>query len=217
MISPLDWTADGWTAAANWTMAIAAVAAAITAWRGLDAWKRETDWKEDRELARRFLMAVYSYKFALDHLRSMYHLSPELFEEGEKTLEIMSGDHNYIKRVVRLYESRWARVDKISVDLFTLLLETDSYWGAELREKWSKILKIEHRISRAIEFHLRWLNRENDAFPSHYENDDSRIRDFSIIFRDGNPGAKNETSEEIGLALLEIEHYLKEKIGSRKS
>jgi hypothetical protein len=192
-------------------MAGAAAGAAVATIRGINVWKTQGIWQFDNDLARRLLIAIYTYRSSLYSVRHPAMSNSEMTLEEEDAKEI---SHSEARRrgVIEAYVRRWKKHAEKSNELEALLVEADAVWGSELSSLVAALRSLEHELFVYISLHLDAHYRGNTALAIEYREILKTKRD--ILFDMMND--EDVFRKDFIAQLVPIETYLRTKLG-RKS
>lgn len=199
-------TAAVWVALGTIMTGCAAVAAAIAAFMGLDSWKHQATWQQDRDLARRLLIALFVLRDRIAEVRNPFMFegerTPDRSEAATKPLSPSEG--------TRLaYSRRWSRVVDARREVEALALEADAVWGNRLRELLTSLYSLNHELYNVISIYLDSVSNEDEEIRREFRTILRNKRNILYDTKDEEDIFKNDYLT----ALNSIEDYLRKKIG----
>ncbi len=204
---------EAWSAIANGIMAGAAVVGAYTAVKGVNTWRRQLTWQSDNELSRRILILLFRHRDAIASVRHPAVFQAEVTDamaDVEIELELSNGHRKHLE-TVSVYERRWAKITEVRSELYPALLEADAVWGSEVRALIDPIYKLELELRMYLQnwFRVMEVDREGSrraaAEKSLRKKRDVLYDDFS---------EDDEFNKDYSIALMPLEKFLRDKLGS---
>lgn len=197
------------SALGNLLMAGAAIAGAMAAFLGLSTWRNQSLWQADNELAKRALIAIYSYRDSLFAVRhpAMSNSEMELTDE-EKNGISAGGDKS--AGVINAYAKRWERHSSSKNSLEVILVEADAVWGGQLRERVEPLKKLEHELYAYILLHADAHWRGPTELAKQYREILKTKRDILYDLLDNE---KDDFRVDFKNGLGPVEEYLRNKLG----
>jgi hypothetical protein len=197
---------DGWSAVADLIVAVAAAVGALAAWRGLKTWKDQNKWQVNSDLARRVLVATYRYRDAVWDVRR------RTFTKSEMTTgTVLPGSVWQSPDGTRLaIERRWNDVGNARLELSSVLLEAEVFWGDTLKEPFSKMLKEERRLNRASRLFLQTIDDRLEK--SVAANAHQRIKEEGGIHFEKTENDDDEFRSNFNSLIEDVEKVLRKKM-----
>ena len=198
-----------WEIAPNVVTAGAAVAAVLYARSGLNTWRKQLKGTADFELAHSLLSKTYQLRDSIDKLRAHFMPTAEISEDDPavKNLTPQERDHLAFQRGL---EARWSLVQESGRGMEPLLVEAESLWGHEAREKFNALFKVTHDLRFAINMYLR---ANNPSIPEQLRqkaldwNADRKIDE--IIFDHSSRDNPDEFNKKLEQAIKPVENELR--------
>ena len=145
-------------------LALAGIIGSVVAILGLSTWKRQLYGQTEYELAKRLLKSLYYLREVITDARHpfmLYSTEPDLPKEK---LEYMSKEEKDWHSQVQAWEKRWEPIAKARADLDTNVLESEVYWGNEIKVKMEQVYRLQGELFRAIQEHMLRTNpRDRDT------------------------------------------------------
>ncbi len=131
------------------TVGGAAAVAAYAAYRGIESWRNELGGKASFEVSRDLLRVTYKLRDEIQYFRSPFidgRDFPEGYSPIAETDAEKTGD-----AYAHVYNNRWKPVGNAARDFDGALLEAETLWGEELKEKGKTLLKAVHTLRISME------------------------------------------------------------------
>ena len=160
-------------------LAIAGVIGSVVAILGLNTWKRQLYGQSEYDLAKRLLKSLYLFREVINNARHpfmQYSATPDLPEEK---LEQLSRQEKDWHAQAQAWEKRWEPVAKARADLDTNVLESEVFWGNEIKDKMAKLSRLQAELLVAIQEHIERTDPRNPD--ETYHGQDSR-RNKEIMY-----------------------------------
>jgi len=145
-------------------LATAGVIGSIVAILGLNTWRRQLYGQSEYDLATRLLKNLYLFREVISNARHVfmqYSVVPDLPQEK---LEQMTKEEKDWHSQMQAWEKRLEPVAKVRADLDTNVLESEVFWGTEIKDKMSKIYQLHGELFGAIQEHMLRTNpRDRDT------------------------------------------------------
>lgn len=132
----------------------AAVAAVIYARSGLHTWKQQLRGSSEFELAHSLLTESYRLRDSIESARSPFMSAPELKADDPEAAGLNPSERSHLS-FARGLETRWERVSEAARGLDPLLIQAESLWGREVRDKFSPLRKMAYELRFAMDMYLR--------------------------------------------------------------
>lgn len=169
--------------------------------KGLQAWKRQLRGNADFDLARRFLLATYGVRHAVQLARAAFLTTAEMNTALASRTEAMTAAAGDGKDgEMAAYQIRWQRVNTALTDFHGVALEAEALWGPDAAAKTGEVIRLANELHHAIQ---RWVNRS--GHPLNYEEDEKVTRTVSEIDADG----YRDYSDRFAAALAGVDHLTK--------
>ena len=186
-------------------LAIAGVIGACVAILGLNTWKRQLYGQSEYDLARRILKSLYLFREAMNNARANlmeYSAIPDLPKDQ---LEQLSKEEKEYWAIRQEFTKRWEPIGKARAELDTNILESEVFWGNEIKEKIAKLSLLYAKWFVAVREHLE---RTNPRDPDETYSVAERKANNAIIY--GGSGRTNDAFlDEMLTAIEDIEIVLK--------
>lgn len=195
---------------ANGMMACAAIAGAIAAFKGLNTWKNQSLWHADSELAKRVLLAVYTFRDSLYSVRHPVMSASEMELTTDECQGIVAGNDRSAG-VINAYAKRWERHSEKSRELDALLLEADVVWDNTLRTRVDALKQLERELYLYIGLHIDAHHRGDTDLAEDYRDILGEERD--ILY--DNLSDTDEFRADFEAAMGPVEGFLKTKLGRK--
>lgn len=184
----------------------AAVAAAIAAFMGLDSWRHQATFQQDRDLARRVLIATFVLRDRVSDVRN-----PFMFE-GERVPDRTEGgakEISYEEGTRLAYSRRWSKVIDAIREVQTLTLEADAVWGDELRRLLTDVHKLNRELYNVVSLYLDSISEKDEELKKEFRTILKSKRD--ILYDKGviDDVFNSDYSQSLG----RVESYLRGKMG----
>lgn len=186
-------------------LAIAAVIGSIVAIMGLSTWKRQLYGQSEYELAKRLLKSLYLFREVINNARHPFMQYSAVPDLPQNKLEQMTKEEKEWHAQAQAWEKRWAPVAKARADLDMNVLESEVFWGDEIKEKMAKISQLQVELLVAIQEHIERTN-PRDPDQSYQGDESKRVR--AIMYGIGDR-SKDAFLDRILSAIEEIESILK--------
>lgn len=181
------------------------VVGSIVAILGLNTWRRQLHGQSEYDVARRLLKSLYLFREVMNNARHAfleYSGSPDLPKEK---LEKLSDKEKEWYAIGQAFEKRWEPVAKAISELDADVLESEVFWGNEIKDKLKQISLLHAEWMVAIEEHMERTNpREPDK--NYYGEEAKRNR--AIMFGRSDR-TKDKFLDRMLTAIEEIEIVLK--------
>lgn len=193
-------------------LAVAAIIGSIVAILGLSTWKRQLYGQSEYDLAKRLLKSVYFFREVISNARHpfmQYSATPDLPKDK---LDQLSKEEKEWYAKAQAFEKRWEPVAKARAELDTNVLESEVFWGNEVKDKVASIRQLHAELLVAIEEHLE---RTNPKDPDESYRDDDLKRNGAIIYGKSDR-TKDPFLDKMLTAIEDIESILKPFIRTGK-
>jgi len=180
---------------------------------GLTTWKRQLHGQSKYDIAKRLLMSLYLFREAITNARCPiveYYAVPDLPKEKLETLSAMEKEWH---SKVQAYEKRWSPMAKAQAELDINMLESEVFWGNEIKDKIQPLRRLRAELHVAIEDHLERTNPNNHDKTYSYSGDDCKKNRAIIYGKDDR--AKDPFLNKMLTAIEAIEAVLKPCINKR--
>ncbi len=142
-------------------LAIAAIIGSVVAILGLNTWRRQLYGQSEYDLAKRILKSVYLFREVITNARHpfmQYSATPDLPKEK---LDQLSNEEKEWYAKAQAFESRWEPVAKARAELDANVLESEVFWGNQVKDKAACLRELHAELLVAIEEHLKRTNPKN--------------------------------------------------------
>ena len=195
-------------------LAIAGVIGSIVAILGLNTWKRQLYGQSEYDLAKRLLKSLYLFREVINNARHPFIQYSSVPDLPADKLEKLSKEEQEWYSQAQAYEKRWEPVSKARAELDTSILESEVFWGNEIKDKMAELSLLQAELLVAIEQHLQ---RTNPKTPGEtYRAED--LKENREIMYARNDRSKDAFQDRMLTAIEDIETILKPYIKTgRKS
>lgn len=139
-------------------LAIAAIIGSVVAILGLNTWRRQLYGQSEYDLAKRILKSVYLFREVISNARHpfmQYSATPDL--PKEKLKELSKEEKEWYAKA-QAFEKIWEPVAKARAELDTNVLESEVFWGNQVKDKVTSLRELHAELLVAIEEHLEKTN-----------------------------------------------------------
>jgi hypothetical protein len=193
-------------------LAIAAIIGSIVAILGLSTWKRQLYGQSEYDLAKRLLKSIYLFREVINNARHpfmQYSATPDLPKDQ---LDQLSKEEKEWYARAQAFEKRWEPVANARAELDTSVLESEVFWGNEVKDKVAKLRQLQAELLVAIEEHLE---RTNPKDPDESFRGDDLKRNRAILYGRSDR-AKDQFLDKMLTAIEDIESTLRPFIKTGK-
>jgi hypothetical protein len=186
-------------------LAIAGVIGSVVAILGLGTWKRQLYGQSEYELAKRLLKSLYLFREVINNARHPFMQYSAVPDLPQDKLEQLSNEEKEWHAQAQAWEKMWEPVAKARADLDTNVLESEVFWGDEIKDKMAKISRLQAELLVAIQEHIERTN-PRDPDKTYIGEDSRRVR--AIMYGIGDR-SKDAFLDRLLTAIEEIENTLK--------
>jgi len=189
--------------------AISVIVAVYFGRQGLNAWKEQTKANFNQELVQKLVLSLFKYRECMIKLRSPviwpYEFAPEngVPDEGDFA-------RRRFAETARAYSKRQNAVAQVRLEVNTLLLESEFFWGNELTLMFKKLFEFEREFIVFIDIHLQSIR------PDYDEEDRKQYRELKKkrrdILHDTLDDEGDDFRKEFLASLEKMTSYLKTKL-----
>lgn len=196
-----------WQIIPNVVTAGAAAAAVWYARSGLNTWRKQLKGTAEFELARSLLAQTYQLRDSIHILRTPTVSEPQVEKDHADVEEKSILEKSHLA-YLRGLEKRWAQVQDSSRELELLLIEAESLWGNESRNKFSQLFGLKHTLHSAINMYFRAHSMPNGLKQSSLDLVEQKIL-YEMIIDHSSEDGPDDFNKRIKAALKPIEHQLR--------
>lgn len=189
-------------------LAIAGVVGSVVAILGLNTWKHQLYGQSEYDLAKRLLKSLYLFREVMNNARHPFMQYSSVPDLPKDRLEQLSKEEKEWYAQAQAFEKRWEPVSKARAELDTNILESEVFWGDEIKGKMAKLSRLQAELLVAIEEHLERINPKN--LDDTYRGDDLK-KNWAIMYA-RNDRSKDAFQDRMLTAIEEIESILKSYI-----
>lgn len=135
-------------------LSFAAITGAYIAIKGLGAWRAQLKGKSEYDLSRRILIALFTYRDAIDGVRHPMMFSAEMPYPDEAKAKAMSDKEIRHHGKAKAYHLRLGKVKNARMSLYADLLEAEAIWDGELNALFGKLYELEQELVSRVRTHL---------------------------------------------------------------
>lgn len=186
-------------------LAIAGVIGSVVAILGLNTWKRQLYGQSEYDLAKRLLKSLYLFREVVNNARHPFFQYSSVPNLPADKLEQLTKEEKEWHAQAQAWAKRWEPVAKTRADLDANVLESEVFWGNGIKDKMSKLSRLQAELLVAIEQHLE---RTNPRYPDDSYRDDDLKENRALIYA-RNDRSKDAFQDRMLTAIEEIENILK--------
>lgn len=189
---------------------MAAITGAYIAIKGLGTWRRQLKGQSEYDLSRRILVALFTYRDAIDGVRHPMMFTAEMPYPDEGRAKHMSDKEIHHHGKAKAYHLRLGKVKNARKSLYTDLLEAEALWDNELNKLFQTLYELEQELVSKVRNHLVVANPGGDA--KHKKKTaqiDSQTRN---VLHDNLHDEDDEYRTDFTFGVEAIEAYLKPKL-----
>lgn len=186
-------------------LAIAGVIGSVVAIMGLNTWKRQLYGQSEYELAKRLLKSLYLFRELINNARHPFMEYSAIPDLPQDKIEQMSKDEKEWHAQAQAWEKRWEPVGKARAEFDANVLESEVFWGNEIKEKAAKLSRLQAELLVTIQVHIERTN-PRDPDKTYWGEDSKKSR--AIMYGIGDR-SKDAFLDKMLTAIEEIESILK--------
>jgi hypothetical protein len=154
------------------------------------------------------LKSLYLFREVMNNARHPFMPYSSVPDLPKDRLEQLSKEEKEWYAQAQAFEKRWEPVSKARAELDTNILESEVFWGDEIKGKMAKLSRLQAELLVAIEEHLERINPKN--LDDTYRGDDLK-KNWAIMYA-RNDRSKDAFQDRMLTAIEEIESILKSYI-----
>ena len=193
-------------------LAIAGVVGSVVAILGLNTWKRQLYGQSEYDLAKRLLKSLYLFREVMNNARHPFMSYSAIPDLPKDKLEQLSKEEKEWYAKAQAFEKRWEPVAKARAELDINILESEVFWGTDIKDKMRKLSRLHAKLLVAIE---EDLERTNPSNPNNTYREDVLKNNRAIMFGRSDR-SKDAFLDEMLTAIEDIESVLKPHIRKGK-
>jgi hypothetical protein len=186
-------------------LAVAGIIGSVVAILGLNTWKRQLYGQSEYDLAKRLLKSLYLFREVINNARHPFMQYSSVPDLPKDRLEQLTKEEKEWYAQAQAFERRWEPVSKARAELDTSILESEVFWGDKVKEKMTRISRLQAELLVAIEQHL---DRTNPQDPDDTYHGDDLKKNKSIMYA-RNDRSKDAFQDRMLTAIEDIETILK--------